>query len=158
MGKIKLNDFISEKHKKTCKYLDHVKNLLILASTFNGCNSVSAFTYLAAVLVGITSSAVGLKIFPTIAGIKKFKSVTKKMKKNHEKIVLLEKAKLDIAEVLFSKALIDTYINYDEFVSVNNVFREYYEMKEKIKNPEIYVEYTILIWLIEAGKSMKTLV
>ena len=81
MGKIKLNDFISEKHKKTCKYLDHVKNLLILASIFNGCNSVSAFTYLAAVLVGITSSAVGLKIFTIIAGIKRYKSVIKKMKK-----------------------------------------------------------------------------
>ena len=62
--------------------------------------------------------------------------------------MLPEKAKLDTVEVLFSKALIDMYISYDEFVSVNNVFREYYEMKEKIKKPETSVEYTILIWLI----------
>ena len=41
--------------------------------------------------------------------------------KKHDKTVLLAKSKL--------KALIDWYINHDEFVSVNNVLREYYEMK-----------------------------
>ena len=35
---------------------------------------------------------------------------------------------------MISKALIDLYINYDEFVSVNNKLREYNEMKEEIKN------------------------
>ena len=45
--------------------------------------------------------------------------------------------------MLLSKALSDTYINHDEFVSVDNVSREYNEMKEEIKNPENAVEYTI---------------
>ena len=35
-------------------------------------------------------------------------------------------------EVLISKALIDSYISYDEFVSVNNALRGYHEMKEEI--------------------------
>ena len=30
---------MSEKHKKTCKYLNYVENLLILASTITGFNS-----------------------------------------------------------------------------------------------------------------------
>ena len=55
-----------------------------------------------------------------------------------DKIVLLGKGKLDTAEVLISKALTDLYINHDQFVSINNVFREY-EMKE-IK---IHVQYAI---------------
>ena len=42
---------------------------------------------------------------------------------------------------MISKALIDLYINHDEFISVNNVVREYNEMKEKMKNPENNVEY-----------------
>ena len=42
--------------------------------------------------------------------------------------------------MLISKALIDSYISHDEFVSVN-VLREYSEMKEEIKNPEISLEY-----------------
>ena len=59
------------------------------------------------------------------------------------KIVLLGKDKLDIIEVLFSKSLIDSYISHDKFDSVNNVLREYNEMKEEIKNGETSVEYII---------------
>ena len=50
---------------------------------------------------------------------------------------MLAKTKLNSIKVLISKTLIDSYIKYDEFVSVNNVLREYNEMKEEIKNPEM---------------------
>ena len=59
------------------------------------------------------------------AGVKKYKSVIKKKKKKHDKMVLLRKAKLTTIEVVINKTLIDFYINYDEFISVNNVLREY---------------------------------
>ena len=39
------------------------------------------------------------------------------------------KDKLNTIEVPISKALIDSYISHDEFASVNNVLREYNEMK-----------------------------
>ena len=64
------------------------------------------------------------------------------MKKKHDKIVLLGKDKLNTTEVLISKNLIDSYINYDECVSVNNVLREYNKIKEEIKNPKTSVEYS----------------
>ena len=57
--------------------------------------------------------------------------------------MLLGKDKLNTIEVLISKALIDSYISHDEFVSVNNVLKEYIEMKEEIKNCETSVEYVI---------------
>ena len=57
--------------------------------------------------------------------------------------MLLGKDKLNTIEVLISKALINSYISPDEFVLVNNLLREYYEMKEEIKNPETSVEYII---------------
>ena len=59
------------------------------------------------------------------AGVKKYKSVIKKKKKKHDKMVLLRKAKLTTIEIVINKALIDFYINHDEFISVNNVLREY---------------------------------
>ena len=37
----------------------------------------------------------------------------------------------------------DSYISHNEFVSVNNVFREYNEMKKEIKESESSVEYII---------------
>ena len=57
--------------------------------------------------------------------------------------MLIRKAKFGITEVLISKALIDAYINHGKFVLVNNVLREYNEMKEEIKNPENALQYTI---------------
>ena len=110
--------------------------------------SISAFASLICVPVGITSSAVGINIFSIIAGIKKYKSIIKKMKKKHDKRVLLGKYKLNTSEVLISKALINSYISHDEFVSVNNGLREYNEMKKEIKNLETSVEYTISKCLI----------
>ena len=58
----------------------------------------------------------------------------KKMKKKHDKIVLLTKSKLNSIEVLISKALIDSVISHGEFVLINNVQKKYNEIKEEIKN------------------------
>ena len=64
----------------------------------------------------------------SLHGIKRYKSIIKK-KKKHDKIILLGKDKLNAIEVLISKALINSYVSNDEFVSVNNVLREYSEIK-----------------------------
>ena len=74
-----------------------------------------------------------MKICATSAGIKKYKSITKKKKKKHDETVLLGKEKLNTIVVLIYKVLFDWYMSHDEFVSVNNVLREYYEMKKEIK-------------------------
>ena len=57
--------------------------------------------------------------------------------------MLLRKDKLNTIESLFSKALIDSYISHEEFISVKNVLRKYYEIKKEIKNPKLSVEFTI---------------
>ena len=71
---------MTKKYEKTCKYLYHVEHLLILDSTIIGCVSMSAFVALVCVPVGITSSAVEINICPITAGIKKYKSIVKKIK------------------------------------------------------------------------------
>ena len=85
-------------------------------------------------LIGITSSAIGLEICAIFAGIKKYKLIIKKKKKNHDKSVLLAKSKLTSIEVLTSKVLIDSDISHDKFVLISNVLKEYENMKEEIKN------------------------
>ena len=64
-------------------------------------------------------------------------SITQKEKKNHDKIILLCKSKLNKKEVLIAKALIDSNIRHDEFVLINNVLKEYDGMKEEIKTLKI---------------------
>ena len=47
---------------------------------------------------------------------------------------MLVKSKLNSVEVLVSKALIDSNISHDEFVLINDMLKEYGDMKEAIKN------------------------
>ena len=70
-----------EKHKKTCKYLKYVEHLLILPSPITGCVSISTFASLFGVPVDIGSSTVETKMCVITAGIKKYKSIIKKKRK-----------------------------------------------------------------------------
>ena len=58
------------------------------------------FNYGFASLVGITSSAAETKICLIIAGIKLHKSIIKKSREKHDKMVLLAKYQLDTTELL----------------------------------------------------------
>lgn len=59
-------------------------------------------------------------------------SIIKTKRKNHDKIVLLAtKQNLDSIKVLNSKAVIELFITQDEFVSLNNVVREFDDLKKK---------------------------
>ena len=82
--------------------------------------------------IGIMSSAVGLKTFAITAGIKKYKSIIKKTKKELDKIELLTKSKSNSIKVL--KASVDSNISHDKFLLVNNALIEYDNLKGEIKN------------------------
>ena len=75
----------------------------------------------------------GLKIWAITAEINKHKSIIKKNKKKHDKIVLLARTKLNSIVVLISNPLIDSYVSQDHFVLVKNLLRECEYMNEEIK-------------------------
>ena len=62
------------------------------------------------------------------------KLIIKKTKREHDKIVLWANPKLNSIEVLISKVFMDSSINHDEFILINNVLKEPHDMKEEIKN------------------------
>ena len=90
-----------------CRVIRYVENLLHLASTVTGCVSISAFSSLADIPIGIKKFSVGVNIFAITAAIKKYKSIITKKKKKDDEIVLLGKDKLNAIEIL-SKVLIDS--------------------------------------------------
>ena len=100
-----------------------IEHFLILASTLTGCISISDFASLLGIPIEITSSAIGLNIYPITAGIKNYTSIIKTKKKKKYEIVLLAKSKLNRIEVLISKALIDSNISHGEFVLISNVLK-----------------------------------
>ena len=133
LEEIKQNELMSRKHKKVCTTLNYIEHFLILASTITECISISTFSSLLGIPIGITNSAIRLKLCAITARIKNYKSVIKKKKKKHDKIALLAKSKLNSIEVSISKTLIDSNISHDELVLINNVLKEYGRMKEEIK-------------------------
>ena len=112
------NELMSRKHKQVCTTLNYVEHFLILASKITGYISISAFASLIGIPLGITSSAIGLNICAITAGIKNYKSVIKKNKNKHDKIVLLVKSKLNSIEASISKALINSVISHNKFVLI----------------------------------------
>ena len=123
---------MSKKYKKVCKFLNCIEHLLLIVSTVPGCISISPFASLIGIPIGITGSALGLKICVINAGTKKYKAVIKKNGKKQDKIVLLAKSKLNSVDVLFSENLINTNISHDEFAWINNVLKEHFSLFIKL--------------------------
>ena len=73
---------MSKKHKKVLTSFESYWSLAIGISTITGFVSISASASLVGVLIGISSSATGVKICVITAAIKMHKS--KKIKKNQE--------------------------------------------------------------------------
>ena len=109
---INRNKLMSKKHK-VCRILNYIDHLVITISAITGCVSISAFTSLVGITIGVISSAIKLKICVITSEIKRKKSIIKKKRKKHDKIVLLAKSQLNRIEVLVSKALIDSNISHD---------------------------------------------
>ena len=62
LKEIEQNELMSKKQKMVRTTLNYIEHFLILSSTIAGCISISAFTSLLGIPLGITSSAIGLNI------------------------------------------------------------------------------------------------
>ena len=84
---------------------------------------IEVFVWVTVNWIGITSSAIGLKICAITAEIKKYNSIIKKRKKN-DKIVLLIKSELNRIETWISTFLANSNIGHDKFILINNMLKE----------------------------------
>ena len=66
--------------------------------------------------------------------IKQLLSITRNKKKNHDKILILAKSKLDRIKTLVFQALIDMEISHEEFNAIIREKEKYERMKENVKN------------------------
>ena len=81
LEEIEQHELMSRMHKKGSTTLNYTERFLTLASTIAACISISAFASSLGIPIGITSPAIGLKISSIAAGIKRYKSIIKKKKK-----------------------------------------------------------------------------
>ena len=122
---------ILDKYLVSFDYLDKI--FIALSATF-GTLSIASYASVVGTPAGIAGSSLTL-IFAIGTGISKsLLNVTKKIKKKHNKIIVLAKNKLNMIDTLLSSALNDSEISHEEFTNIINEANIYENIKENIKN------------------------
>ena len=111
-------------------YLDKI--FITLSASF-GTLSIASYASVVGISVGITGVSLVL-VFTTGTGISKsLLKLTKKRKKEHKKIIVLAKNKLNMIDTLLSSALNDSEISHEEFKNIIIEANIYENIKENIK-------------------------
>ena len=120
--------------KKLNKYLvsfDYLDKIFITSSASFGTLSIASQATVIGIPAGITGASLTL-IFTIGTGINK--SLLKKGKKKHNKIIALAKIKLNTIDTLLSSALNDSKISHEDFTNINTEKNINENIKENIKN------------------------
>ena len=131
---IKERKDIINKINKYIVAFDYADKVFITLSASFGTLSIASQASVVGILVGIAGASLTLIFTLTTGVVKKLLSVTKKKKKEHNKIMVLARNKLNIVETLLSSALSDFDISHEEFAKIIDEKVKYEEVKENKKN------------------------
>ena len=133
-NEIKEREDIIKKLNKCLVSFDYLDKIFITLSASFGTLSIASYAAVVGIPVGIAVSSLTL-IFTIGTGINKsLLKVTKKRKKEHNKIIALAKSKLNMIDTLLSSALNDSKINHEEFTNIINEKNIYENIKGSIKD------------------------
>ena len=107
--------------------------LIILSPTSAAVLFIS-FTSIVGAPVGIASVSLSLCFSLTTEIVKKLLYITRKKKKKHNKILILDKSKLNSIETLAPQALIDMEISHEKFVRILKEKDKYEKMKGNLRS------------------------
>ena len=122
--------------KRLSKYIasfDYFDKSLIVLSATSGSVSIASFATVIGKPVGIESVGFSLAFQLSTGLVKKLLKTTRNKKKNHNKIVMLARSKLDSIESKISEALINNEINYEDFMTIIDEEKNCRELKKSIR-------------------------
>ena len=132
-NEIKERKDITKKLNKYIVSFDYLDKIFITLSASFGTLSIASHATVVGIPVGIAGSSLTL-IFTIGTGINKsLLQITKKRKKNHNKIITLAKSKLNTIETLLSSALNDSKISHEKLSNIITEKNTYENIKENIK-------------------------
>ena len=123
--------------KKLSRYVtafDYIDKVLIVLSATTGGVSICSFTSIVGAPVGIASESFTLIFYLTTRIVKKLIVITKNKKKKHNKILMLDKSKLNSIETSISQALIDIEISHEEFIAIFKEKDIYEKLKDSLRS------------------------
>ena len=136
-NEIKERKDIIKKLNRSLVSFDYLDKIFIALSASFGTLSITSYASVVGTPAGIAGSSLTL-IFTIGTGISKsLLNVTKKIKNKHNKIIVLEKNKLNMIDTLLYSALNDSEISHEEFTNIIKEANIYKNIKENIKKPTI---------------------
>ena len=125
-------------------------------SIATGSFSIPSFATVIEAPVGSFSASASFSLAFSISSgiIKKLLKTTRSKKKNHDKIVMLARSKLNSKESKISEVLINHEIIHEEFLTIINEDKKYRELEECIRMMNSQRSDTEKINLVEDGKKI----
>ena len=100
---------------KSIASFDYFDKSLVVLSVATGSISIASFATVTGVAVGIVTASFSLTFLIPTGTIKKLLKTTKNKKKNHNKIIILARSKLNSIESKISETLINNEISHEDF-------------------------------------------
>ena len=123
--------------KKICKYIvafDYADKVFITLSASFGTLSIASYATVVGIPAGIAGASLTLIFTVTTGVVKTFLNISRKKKKNHNKIITLARNKLNVIENLLSQALMDFEITHEEFSKIIYEKNNYEQIIDNIRN------------------------
>ena len=130
---IRERELISKNLSKYIASFKYFSKWLTFLSVVASSISIASFATLIGPPARIVGASCGLT-FPVTSGVvKKFLKTARNKKRKHNKIAMLARSKLNSIENKISEALIDNKISHEDFMTILNEEKKYWEMKEGIR-------------------------
>ena len=152
IAEIKERELMSKRLSKYISFFDYFDKSLIVLSATSGSISIALFAIVIGAPVVIASARFSLSFSISTGIVKKLLKTTSNKTKKHNKIVMLDRSKLNSIESKISEALINNEISHEDFMTIINEEKKYGELKESIRMMKSQRSDTEKIYLIEEGK------
>ena len=133
LAEIREREFTNKNISKYIASLDPFDKSLNVLSILSGSISIASFTSIIRVSAGIIGASCSFTFSVRSGFVKKFLKTMRNKKKEHNKIVILVRSKLNSIENKISKALMDNEISHEDFETIINEEKKYRELKESIR-------------------------
>ena len=154
IAEIKERELMSRRYSKYIASFDYFHKSLIVLSVVTGSISIASFATVIGAPVGMMSASCSLAFSVTTGFVKTLLKTTRNKKKNHNKVVMLARSKLNSIESKISEALINNEISHEDFMTILNEEKKYRELKESIRMMNSHRSDAEKVSLIEEGKKI----
>ena len=120
IAEIKERELMSRRFSKYIASFDYFHKSLIVLSVVTGSISIASFATVIGAPVGMMSASCSLAFSVTTGFVKTLLKTTRNKKKNHNKVVMLARSKLNSIESKISEALINNEIGHEDFMTIIN--------------------------------------